>query len=583
MKKFILSILGFWLGSHAVWAAPVENKSLQQILNDHWAAAQQEQIFFRKDPDAFRMNGKLPDVSAEGRMRRAEFNQKILARLRALAPAKLNAKDLVTYRLFKYERETEAESYRQLDHYYPLHFYSNWFSYFAGAPNNMSFLNRQDYENYLISLADFPRYNQQFLNNLNQAIEAGHVHYCDSFSGYEKRIDKHIVNHAEDSVFYAPFATMPSALSQADQVRFKKHGRKLILETVIPEYQKIAKFFKDRYMPSCRQKVGITELVGGVDYYQYLIRYYTTTDYTADAIHQIGLNEVARIRAEMTTLIKQTGFKGSFKSFVEFLRTDKQFYTDDPRDLLEKAAYITVKMAGQLPKWFGHLPSQKFDIKSSPDGGAYYVAADDTGTTSGTYFLNTTDLKSEPLYNLEALTFHEAEPGHHLQNSIAHELDVPMFRKTLYHSAYGEGWGLYSEALGKEMGFYQDPYSDFGRLTYEMWRACRLVVDTGMHAKGWSRQRAIDYLADNTALSMADVVKQIDRYITWPAQALSYKIGELKIRELRARAEKALGQNFNIRAFHDQILGNGSLPLATLETLFDEWLAQNVALAKTAK
>ena len=242
--------------------------------------------------------------------------------------------------------------------------------------------------------------------------------------------------------------------------------------------------------------------------------------------------------------------------------------------MIEKASYISRKMAAQLPKWFSRLPRSTFDIKSSPGGGAYYVASDGSGTTSGTYFLDTDDLSSQPLYNLEALTFHEAEPGHHFQGSIAMELDVPEFRKTLYHSAYGEGWGLYSERLGKEMGFYQDPYSDFGRLTYEMWRACRLVVDTGLHAKSWSRQKAIDYLADNTALSLADVVSQIDRYITWPAQALAYKIGELKIRELRSVAEKELGDGFDIRDFHDQILSNGSLPLALLEELTLEWIGQ---------
>ncbi len=226
---------------------------------------------------------------------------------------------------------------------------------------------------------------------------------------------------------------------------------------------------------------------------------------------------------------------------------------------------------------FGVLPRGTSDIKSSPGGGAYYVAYDGSGTTSGTYFLDTNDLKSQPLYNLEALTFHEAEPGHHFQGAIAMELDVPEFRKTLYHSAYGEGWGLYSESLGKEMGFYQDPYSDFGRLTYEMWRACRLVVDTGMHAKGWTRRQAIDYLANNTALSVADVESRIDRYITWPAQALSYKIGELKIRELRNIAERELGTEFKIRDFHDQLLANGSLPLALLEELILEWVAATKA------
>lgn len=569
-------LMPVWLTSVAS-AAPVDDKTLASILDEHWSAANHEQIFFRKDPDAFRMNGKLPDVSAKGRNRRAAFNHTILAKLSEINPDQLSLKDRVTFKLFKYERETEAASYQQLDHFYPLNFYSNWFSYFAGAPNNMAFVSDNDYQKYLVSLADFPRYNQQFLENVRLAIAAGHVHYCESLVGYQKRITKHIVDDVQDSVFYEPLAKFPSRINQMNRTQIEQKGRALITQVVIPEYQKIDTFFKEQYLPNCRKKVAITQLNGGSDYYNYLIRYYTTTDFSADQIHQLGLDEVARIKAEMLALIKQTGFKGGFKKFVTYLRNEPKFYTDDPRDLIEKAAYIAIKMSAQLPKWFGRLPRANFDIKPSPDGGAYYVAADSSGTTSGTYFLNTTDLQNEPLYNLEALTYHEAEPGHHFQNALSHELDVPEFRKTLYHSAFGEGWGLYSEALGKEMGFYQDPYSDFGRLTYEMWRACRLVVDTGMHAKGWTRQQAIEYLADNTALSMADVIKQIDRYITWPAQALSYKIGELKIRELRARAEKTLGKNFDIRAFHDQLLGNGSLPLATLETIFNDWLQAQAA------
>ncbi|MFT4635358.1 MAG: hypothetical protein ACI854_001623 [Arenicella sp.] len=548
--------------------------SLEKVLKDHWAAANQEQLFFRKDPDTFRMDGRLPDVSAEGRSRRAEFNQGMLHRANALGSKSLTAQQQVTLRLFKYERETEAESYTQLDRLYPLHYYSSFSSYFAGAPGNMSFLTLADYDNYLISLADYPRYLDQYLVNLREAIDKGHVHYCKSFEGYEKKISKHIVDNLDKSVFYAPFLAFPATIVKTEQDRILIKGSKLISKTIIPQYQRFYDFFTKEYMPNCRKEVGITSLENGEEYYQYLIRYHTTTDYSAEKIHQLGLNEVSRIRAEMDTLIKQIGFEGEFKAFVEFLRTDAQFYTTEARDMIEKASYISRKMAAQLPKWFSRLPRSTFDIKSSPGGGAYYVASDGSGTTSGTYFLDTNDLSSQPLYNLEALTFHEAEPGHHFQGSIAMELDVPEFRKTLYHSAYGEGWGLYSERLGKEMGFYQDPYSDFGRLTYEMWRACRLVVDTGLHAKGWSRQKAIDYLADNTALSLADVVSQIDRYITWPAQALAYKIGELKIRELRSVAEKELGAGFDIRDFHDQILSNGSLPLALLEELTLEWIGQ---------
>lgn len=553
--------------------AVTATEQLDTLLSEHWQQANKEQIFFRKDPDTFRMNGKLPDVSAKGRERREQYNAQLLKRLDSIDERQLSEADKITLRLFKYERQTEAQSYKQFDHLFPMHAYAGYHSYFAAAPDNMSFLTQADYDNYLVSLADFPRYNQQHIANLKQAIAKGYTHYCESFKGYDKTISQHIVDEVSDSVFYAPLSRQPTQFSPQQQGYYTEQGSKLIKDTVIPEYKKLYQFFTQQYMPACRQQVGIATLEDGAAYYQYLINFYTTTSMTPEQIHQLGLNEVKRIRSEMDTIIKQVGFDGSFADFVHFLRTDPQFYASSGQQLMEKAAFITRKMAGQLPKWFNTLPRNTFDIKASPSGGAYYVASDGSGTTSGTYFIGANDVRSEPLYNLEALTFHEAEPGHHLQSALAQEMDMPEFRKTLYHSAYGEGWGLYAESLGKEMGFYQDPYSDFGRLTYEAWRACRLVVDTGMHALGWSRQQAIDYLAANTALTMVEVEAQIDRYITWPAQALSYKIGEIKIRQLRTQAEQQLGDKFDIRAFHDQVLKNGSLPLDLLEQLTLEWIA----------
>ena len=550
------------------------SEQFQQLLDEHWQTANKEQIFFRKDPDAFRMNGKLPEMSANGREQRSKYNDELLSRIEKIDLTKLSAADQVTYRLFKYERTAEAKSYQFQDHLYPLTYYSGFHSYFAGAPANMSFLSEKNYRDYLISLADYPRYNQEHIVDLKQAIATGHTHYCESFKGYEKSISKHLVNNIEDSVFYAPMLKMPKAITPAQQAKYRQQVKTLIKDTVLPEYQRFYDFFTEDYMTNCRTTAGISSVEGGEKYYQYLIEYYTTTTLTADEIHQTGLDEVSRIRQEMQEIITDVGFKGEFKDFIKFLRTDPQFYTDNAMDMLEKASYITRKMAAQLPKWFSVLPRSTFDIKSSPNGGAYYVASDGSGTTPGTYFLETKNLDSQPLYTLEALTFHEAEPGHHFQSAIAQEVDMPEFRKTLYHAAYGEGWGLYSERLGKEMGFYQNPYSDFGRLTYEAWRACRLVVDTGIHAKGWTRQQAIDYLAENTALSMPDVIGQIDRYISWPAQALSYKIGEIKIRQLRAKAEKELGNKFDVRAFHDQMLKNGSLPMALLEELTVDWIKQ---------
>ena len=457
MSAGVLILSGLFCASSAI--ANQASEQFTQLLDEHWQTANKEQIFFRKDPDAFRMKGKLPEMSAHGRERRSKYNNELLSRIENIDVMQLSAADQVTYRLFKYEREAEAKSYQFQDHLYPLTYYSGFHSYFAGAPANMSFLTEQDYRNYLISLADYPRYNQEHIVDLKQAIAVGHTHYCESFKAYEKSISKHLVDNVEDSVFYAPLLNMPKAISAAQQTKYRQQVKTLISDTVLPEYQAFYDFFTKEYMTNCRTTAGISSVKGGDDYYQYLIEYYTTTQLSADEIHQTGLDEVARIRKEMQQIIKQVGFKGEFKDFIQFLRTDEQFYTDNALDMLEKASYITRKMAAQLPKWFSVLPRQTFDIKSSPNGGAYYVASDGSGTTSGTYFLETKDLASQPLYTLEALTFHEAEPGHHFQSAIAQEVDMAEFRKTLYHAAYGEGWGLYSERLGKEMGFYPVSYT----------------------------------------------------------------------------------------------------------------------------
>ncbi|MDH3789638.1 MAG: DUF885 domain-containing protein, partial [Xanthomonadales bacterium] len=353
-----------------------------------------------------------------------------------------------------------------------------------------------------------------------------------------------------------------------------EQGGKLIREKVVPAYRELYRFFTEEYQPNCREAVGITSLEGGQAYYAYLIRFFTTTDMQPQEIHDLGLSETRRIRAEMEAVIASTGFEGSFQQFLEFLRTDSQFFARDSQDLLEKIALITKKMDGQMPRFFGTLARNTYELRPTDGRGAYYVSGEEGGRTAGIYFINITDLKAQPLYNLEALSLHEAVPGHHHQSALAMELDLPEFRRTLYHAGFGEGWGLYAEHLGKEAGFYQDPYSDFGRLTYEMWRANRLVVDTGMHAFGWSRQQAIDYLLQNSAMTPTEVTKEVDRYITWPGQALAYKIGELRIKALRKKAEAALGTDFDIRAFHDVVVGNGSLAIDVLEELVDEWIAE---------
>ncbi len=546
--------------------------SFDAIIEDHWENVLQEQVFFRRDPDVFRMNGALPDFSPEGVTRRRAFNEEILKRVDLVNESELPLEDRVSFKLFRYERLAERASYQQLHRYFPVNYYAGFHTYFAEAPAKMGFLSETDYDKYLVSLADYPRYSGEFIAVLREAAAKGYTHYCKSFENYHQTIRRSIHDDITKSEFYAPVAKFPASIPTEKQSEYRAQVIELIEGTVIPEYKNFLTFFLEEYMPLCRTSVGITSLDGGDDYYKYLINYYTTTDMSAKEIHDLGLSEVTRIKAEMQSIIDQVGFKGDFKAFLDKLRDDPKNYADSPKDLIEKASYLAVRMQGELPKWFTVLPRGTFNIKASASGGAFYVASAGDGKTPGTYYLGANNYLKEPLYNLEALTYHEAVPGHHFQGALQQEIDMPEFRKTLYHAAYGEGWGLYSESLGKEAGFYEDPYSDFGRLTYEMWRACRLVVDTGMHAFGWSRDQAIEYLLANTALSDHDVRSEIDRYISWPAQALSYKIGELRIKVLRAKAEASLGAKFDIRLFHDTIVGNGSLPIAVLEEIVDEWI-----------
>jgi len=569
LKKTILTIA---LAATSLPSLADSNSDLKTIIDNHWQNAKAEKIFFRTDPDGWKPNGTLPDWSEQAIAKRQAYNNSVLKNLASIDPKTLNSEQLMNYRLFKYERETEQQSYLYQDKYFPVNFLSGWHTYFAEAPANMAFLTAEDYDAFLVSLGDYPRFNQQNINLMKQGIQTGFTHYCETFKNYGQSISAHIVKQPENSALYEPFTRIPNTFSAAQKETYQNKAKALIASKVVPAYEHFYDFFENEYMPHCRAQPGIASIKGGLDYYKYTVNYYTTTNATPKQIHELGLKEVARIKAQMQSIIDKVGFDGSYSEFLEFLATDEQFYATDPQDLLEKTAFITQKMYGKLPTYFGHLPRNTFTIKGSASRGAFYMPPPDN-RSPGTYFLASTP-KLQPLYNLEALSLHEAIPGHHLQNAIAMELDVPEFRRTLSHSAFGEGWALYTERLGKEAGFYQSPYSDFGRLGYEMWRAVRLVVDTGIHAFGWSRQKAIDYLADHTALPQSAVEDQIDRYISWPGQALSYKMGEIKIRELRAKAEKQLGAQFDIRSFHDTVIGQGSLPMAVLEDVINDWIAQ---------
>jgi uncharacterized protein (DUF885 family) len=576
VRRFTTAIILFslfgLLPANAIHADASED--FHHLLDEHWATAEKEQVFFRTDADAFRLNGKLPEFTPAARARRQAYNLEILRRLEKIDESSLEGQDRISFKLFLYERESEKEFYDFYSHRFPVRSSTGYHVYFAHAPGNMAFNTVEDYQKYLVSLADFPRYNRENMGLMREGIETGYTQYCQSMERYESTISEFIVDDVSRSVFFAPFLEFPPTVPESDRKALAADGARLIREKVITAYRELYGFYTGEYAPACRSEVGITRLAGGKEYYDYLIRFFTTTDMSPREIHDLGLSETRRIRSDMEAVIASTGFEGSFQDFLEFLRTDPQFYASDPQDLLEKVAFITKKMDGLMPRYFGTLARNTYEIRPTEGRGAYYVSGEEGGKTAGIYFINPTDLKAQPLYNLEALSLHEAVPGHHHQSALAMELDLPEFRKTLYHAGFGEGWGLYSEYLGKEAGFYQNPYSDFGRLTYEMWRANRLVVDTGMHAFGWSRQQAIDYLMENSAMTLTEVTKEVDRYITWPGQALAYKIGELRIRALRTKAETALGADFDIRAFHDVVVGNGSLAIDVLEEIVDEWIAK---------
>jgi len=437
----------------------------------------------------------------------------------------------------------------------------------------VKFKNIEQAKAYLKQLNESPKLVDYNLNILRAAIKEGMAQPRVVFNNYEDTYEKHIVTDVTTSDFYKPFLNLPASFSTILKDSLIKVAKTSVEKNAINQYKKIKSFFEDEYFPNTRKGLGISTIPNGKAIYQNRINYFTTSNqYTADDIHQIGLKEVARIRAEMQSIIDDLDFKGSFADFLAFLRTDEQFYPKTAKELMMFARDIAKRIDGELPKFFKTLPRKPYGIIPVPaeiapnyTGGRY--SPSNSETTSGFYWVNTYNLPSRTLYTIPALTAHEAVPGHHLQISLNNELPktIPSFRRQLYLSAYGEGWGLYAEYLVDEMNIYTTPYEKFGQLTYEMWRACRLVVDPGIHAKGWTRQQVIDYLSENTALSIHEVTTETDRYISWPGQAISYKIGELKIRALRQKAEIELGAKFDIREFHEIILEQGTVTLSILE------------------
>ena len=445
--------------------------------------------------------------------------------------------------------------------------------------DSLQFQTVEDYRSWLERLRKLPVYMQQTIELLRLGAKQGIVHPRIIMRRIPRQIRRQIVASPEQSPFYKPFRDMPDAIEANQQTQLKNAASKSIREQVIPAYRTLLAFFEHEYLPACLDQVGVWQIPGGKQFYEHKVEQFTTTNLTPDEVHKIGLSEVARIRTQMQDIIREIGFDGDFSQFLEFLRTDKQFYFSNPNDLIDAYQEFCRKVDPLLPKLFHRLPRVSYTIEPIPaqlapdTTTAYYRPPSADGRRAGTYFVNLYRPEVRPKYEIPALSLHESVPGHHLQIALAMELEnLPAFRRYTGYTAFVEGWALYAEKLGEELQVYQTPYERFGQLTYEMWRAVRLVVDTGIHSKRWTRQQAIDYFAAHTAKTQHDIENEIDRYIAWPGQALAYKIGELKIRQLRQVATSRLEDRFNIRDFHRVVLENGAIPLDVLEQRVERWL-----------
>ncbi len=553
---------------------------LHALFDRAWEFQLKEDPLFATSVGRHEYDASLPPIAPADLERQYNFAKATLAELATIDRSKLSPFEVVNYDEFKRQFDIAIGNYELGDYQIPFNADSGFHTSFSRLPKDVPLMTVKDYENYIARLRAWPAFVKGQIVHMRAGLQRGMSIPRATLDGYDGTIAAHVVDDPAKSVFWEPFEKFPSSVPASEHERLRSEGRSAV-SAAISGYADFLKFFREEYLPGARTTLGAYDLPNGRAFYRHKIREFTTLGLTPEEIHKTGLREVERIDAEMKAVMKQVGFKGDFAAFLQFLRTDPRFYAKTPEQLLERASRIAKRIDGKLPSLFKTLPRLPYTVEPVPADIApkytsgRYVNAPQGSTQPGIYWVNTYMLENRPLYNLEALTLHEAVPGHHLQISLSRELEnLPNFRRFSYISAFGEGWGLYSEWLGLEAGFYTDPYDNFGRLTYEMWRACRLVVDTGIHSMGWTRQQAIDYMASRTALPIHEVTTEVDRYISWPAQALSYKLGELKIKELRRRAETALGTKFDKRAFHDVVLGSGSVPLNVLEGNVDAWIAR---------
>jgi uncharacterized protein (DUF885 family) len=565
----LLSLFLVCLSSRAM-AASADDLRFKEISEREYAWAQTDS---GGGEDNERIAPHLQDVRPAAQAKRLDRLRQVLAELDTIDQASLAPETRVDYAVFRFDIEAHAAALASRDYEMPAHSDSSFWSdlgYTARAP----FKTEVDYRNWLAQLHEIPAYFAEQIANMRAGAARGFTPPKVTLAGRDQSVAQVAeAKSAQDSALYLPFAQMPSSIPVATQAALRAEAVRTIEQEDLPAYRALLGFLRKDYIPHARTSLAAEALPDGKAWYAAQIHYYATVDLTPDRIHAIGLAEVAKIRAEMLAAMKQTGFGGDLPAFLKFLRTDPRFYAKTAQELLDRAAWTAKLVDGKVGLFIGHLPRRRFGIVPVPADIAPFYTAGRGGP--GQYLVNTYDLPSRPLYQLPALTLHESAPGHAFQIPLAEEnKTAPKFRQTIYISAYGEGWALYCERLGDEMGIYQTPYERFGMLSYQMWRAARLVVDTGIHHLGWTRDQAIAFLHDNTALSDHEIETEVDRYISWPGQALSYYLGEMAIREGRAKAETALGPKFNLRAFHDAVLELGSVPLPVLTARIDRFIAE---------
>jgi uncharacterized protein (DUF885 family) len=565
-----LAAAGILMATNVHAAPSAADARFESIYKAEWQWRVKERLA-SEDNTRGRVREELPHVDARTQQARLAHWQGVLRQLDALPQAGLGAAARLDYQVYRAQIAAFVEELRFREYEQPLNADSAfWTDVAYGA--RQGFASREEYANYLQQLASFPRYFGEQLDNMRAGLARGFTPAKVTLAGRDASLASVVDAKPEDTVFYTPFKTMPAAIPAAEQAALRAQAVAAIRSQVQSAYARVLTFMRAEYMPGARDVLAAERLPDGKAYYQSKIVEFTTTSLSADEIHRIGLAEMAKIRAEMADTIRQTGFTGDFPAFLQFLRTDPRFYAKTPEELLMRAAWVAKKFDAKAGQYFGYLPRQRFAILPVPDDQAPYYTAGRGGP--GVYLVNTYNLPARSLYSLPALTLHESAPGHAFQMPVALEQKgLPRFRRA-YISAFGEGWALYTERLGSEMGIYETPYEVFGMLSYQAWRASRLVVDTGIHAKGWTREQAQAYLRENTALSEHEITTEVDRYISWPGQALSYYLGQMAIMEARARAEKALGEKFDIRNFHDTVLQLGSVPLPVLKERIDRFIAE---------